>query len=134
MNSVGTDISTMLVNGGFGSLGSEIFVGREPETPANTITIYETPGRGMDLTFDSYGNYSYEYRAVQIRVRNESYVSGELITRNIMTSLHGWAQETVGDTLYSVIYCSNGPALLEWDDNNRCVFIINFEIQRRKKL
>jgi hypothetical protein len=134
MNSVGTDVASMLTTAGFGTLGTEIHVGREPETPNNTITIFETPGRGLDLTMDSYNNFSYEYKAVQIRVRNEGYVAGEALIRNITMSLHGRAQQTVGDTLYSVIYCSSGPAVLEWDNNNRIIFIVNLEIQRRKKL
>jgi len=40
-------------------------------------------------------------------------------------------QETWNGALYTVIYCSNGPALLDWDDSNNARFIINFNIQRR---
>ncbi|KKL64285.1 hypothetical protein LCGC14_2166530, partial [marine sediment metagenome] len=45
--------------------------------------------------------------------------------------LHGKAGETWNATLYTVIYCSSGPALLDWDENNRPRFIINFNLQRR---
>jgi hypothetical protein len=73
----------------------------------------------------------YEYPSIQIRVRNKSYVNGWNMIEDIKTALHGLAQQTWNGTLYSVIYCSSGPALLDWDDNNNVRIICNFNVQRR---
>jgi hypothetical protein len=110
------------------TVASEIFVGREPTTPNDCITIFDTPGYPPQLTMDV---QQYEYPSVQIRVRNTNYVDGWNLINVIKDSLHGRAKETWNGTLYSVIYCSSGPALLDWDENGRARFFINLNIQRR---
>jgi hypothetical protein len=105
-----------------------LFIGAEPNKPDNCVTIFDTGGYPPALGLVNQG---YEYPSIQIRVRNRKYIDGWNIIEGIKTALHGRAQETWNETLYSVIYCSSGPALLEWDDNGNVIFIINFNIQRR---
>jgi hypothetical protein len=112
--------------------GTNLFIGKEPTTPKNCVTIYDTPGFAPYLGVD--GSTGYEYPSIQIRVRNTSYVSGWNMINDIKNHLHGLHQELWGnndDTLYSVIYCSSDPALLDWDDNGNARFVCNFNIQRR---
>ena len=112
------------------ALTNNLFIGREPTLPKNCVTIYDTPGRAPQLTLGGKGE-DYFYPSVQIRIRNVSYTAGLGLAQDIRTSLHGREQETWNGTLYPVIYCSSGPALLDWDQNNRARFIVNFDIQRR---
>ena len=82
-----------------------------------------------DRTMD---NENWYYRsAIQIRVRNNKYVDGMTLARNIMDSLHARAQETWNDTLYTVIQAVGEPAPIAWDENNRQIIVINFNLQRR---
>ena len=131
MNSVSTDIASLLVaDEDLGlTLGTNLFVAKELTKPNNIVTIFEGISSPPQLTFNKGENYFYD--AVQIRVRNTEYRTGYALSYAIMVLLHGRGQETINDTLYSVIYCSSGPALLGWDDNERCLFVINFEVQRR---
>jgi hypothetical protein len=116
-------------SGGLGLVYAvNLFVDREPAKPINCVTIYNTEGRPPYLGLNCVG---YEYPSVQIRVRNsDSNVAWALI-EGIKDSLHGRHQQTWNGTLYSVIACSSGPALLEWDDNGNVILFINFEVQRR---
>jgi len=131
MNSSAEDIKDMLVDES--SLGltfaTNLFVGREPSSPDDCVTIFETPGFPPQLTLKQ--GEDYYYPSVQIRVRNNNYQTGWTLAHNIMVSLHGRGHETWNETLYTVIRCSNGPALLDWDENGRARFIINFNMQRR---
>ena len=133
MNAPSIDIKNMLESYGDSSglsldLGNNLYIGREPATPINCVTIYDTGGFSPDLGLNNQG---YERPSIQIRIRNEKYVDGWNLAHAIMTALHGRSHEIWGGTLYTVIYCSSGPALLEWDDHNRVKFIINFNLQRR---
>jgi len=113
------------------TFATDLFIGREPTLPKNCVTIFDTPGFPPLLTLDE-GDPVYYYPSVQIRVRNTSYLTGWNLIHDIMASLHGRANEVSSDgVLYTVIYCSSGPALLDWDENNRVRFIINFNLQRR---
>ena len=133
MNASSIDIKDMLEAYGDSSgldveFADNLFIGAEPDTPDNCVTIFDTGGYPPALGLVNQG---YEYPSIQIRVRNRKYVDGWNIIEGIKNALHGQAQETWNDTLYSVIYCSSGPALLEWDDNGNVIFIINFNLQRR---
>lgn len=130
MNATSVDIKDMLeVDSSLGLVFAEdLFVGKEPPNPDNTVTIFDAYGRPPQLTMDV---ATYEYPSIQIRVRNRDYRVGWNLINEIYLSLHGRAHETWNGTLYEVIYCSSGPALLDWDDNGRVRFIINLNLQRR---
>ena len=132
MNATSVDIADMLVADT--SLGlamiTNLYVGKEPTSPENCVTIMDSYGYRPQLTLAGKGE-DYYYPSVQIRVRNRDYRTGYNLANNIMISLHGRAQETWNGTLYTVIYCSNGPAFMNWDDKQLCHFVVNFDIQRR---
>lgn len=132
MNAPSVDIKDMLESDSSLGLvcgkGGNLFIGREPDTPDNTVTIFDTYGRPGKLTMD---NALYEYPNVQIRVRNNDYRTGWNQINEIYLSLHGRAHETWNDAIYEVIICSSGPAMLDWDDNGHVRFIINLNLQRR---
>ena len=131
MNAVSQDVKDMLE--AESSLGlvsaTNLFVGREPPTPDECATIFDTSGLPNQVTLGMEGNYYYP--SIQIRVRSNKYRDGWDLIQNIMISLHGRAQETWNGTLYSIIKQTSGPALLDWDDNNRPRFVVNFDLQRR---
>ena len=133
MNASSVDIRHILEEAGDSSgidvtFGSNLFIGKEPTKPTNCVTIFDTPGFSPALGLTDQG---YEYPSIQIRVRNTSYINGWNLIEEIKTALHGLHQETWNGTLYSLIYCSSGPALLDWDDNGNARFVCNFNLQRR---
>ena len=131
MNVVSEDIKDILES--ISSLGltfaTDLFVAKEPAEPDDCVTIFDTPGFPNQLTYE--GDEIYQYPAIQIRVRNTDYRTGWALAKDIMDQLHGRAQETVNGTLYSLIRAMGEPVLLHWDDNDRCLFITNYNIQRR---
>ena len=131
MNPSSADIKDMLE--AVSSLGLEfgvdLFVGREPSDPDDCVTIFDTGGYPPQLTMTQ-GEDFYS-PSVQIRVRNNSYLTGYNLISDIVTALHGQAQETWNGVLYSVIKAVSDPALLDWDDNQRARFIVNFNLKRR---
>jgi len=130
MNLTSTDIKDMLLaDSSLGLVfGDNLNIGQEPETPDNCVTIFDTTGRPPQLTLD--GINDYYYPSVQIRVRNNSYLTGATLAHNIMVYLHGREHETWNSTLYTLIQCMGEPFLLDWS-NNKARFVINFDIQRR---
>ena len=132
MLSASDDIKDMLEADS--SLGLEfannLFVGKEPTNPDNCVTIFDTPGYPPILTLD--GNGGLYYPSIQIRVRNRSLQLGMALAQSLMELLHGRHQETWNGTIYCAIACAGEPALLDWDTNNRCRIIVDFNIQRRQ--
>lgn len=130
MNQASEDIKDMLVADSTLGLAFhvDLFVGKEPASPSNCVTIYDTPSFPPDVTLDNVRIYDTHF---QIRVRHNDYVGGMTLARNIMDSLHARAQETWNGTLYTSITSAGEPALLTWDGNNRAIIITNFNTRRR---
>jgi hypothetical protein len=134
MNASSKDVVQILEEAGESSgfddlvYATNLFTNKEPALPINCVTIFDTPGFAADLGL---ANQGYERPSIQVRVRNTKYTTGWNLIERIKNLLHGLSQQTVNGTLYSVIYCSSGPALLDWDDNGNCRLVCNFLIQRR---
>lgn len=132
MNAASKDVKDMLEAYGDSSafpfvLGISIFYGKEPTLP-KYVTILDSIGRGPDLGLTTKG---YERPNIQIRIKDANYDNAMKLANEIKDALHGRAQEVWNGTLYSVIICTGGPALLDWDDSGKCRIIINFNLQRR---
>jgi len=108
--------------------GTNLFTGLQPANPYNVVTILDIPGGMPWLGLTDKG---YEYPSIQILVRNKDYNEGMNLCERIKDALHGRAQETWNDTLYTLVRCSTPPALLEWDDNGCANLFMNFNLQRR---
>lgn len=107
----------------------DLFIGKEPATPDNCVTIFDVGGYPPALTLDGSGNYYYP--SIQIQVRNRSYTEGLELIQDIIRSLHGRHGETWNGTLYTAIVCQNDPGVLDWDESNRVRFVSTFNLQRR---
>ena len=131
MNSTSEDIKDMLE--AEASLGlthlTNLFIGREPPTPDNCVTIFDTPGR-PPMTALNKDDGNYYYPSIQIRIRNNNYATGWALINAIKVLLHGSGPEIWNSTTYTVIICAQEPFLLGWDENDRTWFIANFDIQR----
>ena len=135
MNSCAEDIrdilkSVLFEDGSSSTAQSfEFMVGKEPDEPISVVSLFETVGFPTPLTFNK--SEQYNYPSVQVRVRAYDYVTGYSLANEIKEALHGRAHETWNGTFYSLIYCVNGPFLLDFDKNQRPRFVLNFNIQRR---
>jgi hypothetical protein len=134
--SVCNDIKSMLVAESSLDLvfGKNLHIHREPPHPDNTVTVFETPGMPPIGLLDSNEDTKhYERPSIQIRIRNTSADAGFNLAYTIQNILQARAQETWGAYLYSVIYASSNPMLLDWDEVSRVRIVLNFNIQRRLK-
>lgn len=133
MNAPSVDIKDVLVAGDFGLVFTvNLFIGKEPATPSNCATIFDTPGRPPVLTLDGKQiDGGYFYPSIQIRVRNSDYRVGWNLITAIKEVLHGLKNEVWNEAHYDLIRCVQEPFLLDWDENGRARFVSTFDIQRK---
>ena len=108
---------------------TNLFIGREPATPDNCVIVFDIPGESPLLNLDGSGDYYYP--GVQVRVRDNDYLTGWDLIHNILVLLHGIHNEVWNGTTYELIEAVDDPFLLDWDENNRARFIVDFKIQRK---
>jgi len=111
-------------------LGTNLFVGKEPATPDDSVTIFDIPGGAPLLTLGGKGGGDYFHPSIQIRVRNNAYLTGWDLINDIKTVLHGLNGEIEGTTTYHLIECMLDPFLLDWDTQDRARFVCSFNCQR----
>lgn len=129
MNEPTEDIRDFIVSNSSHVPGQDLFVGREPSSPPNCVTLFDSGDAGPQLLLDREDG-TYEYEGMQIRVRHSSYNQAMKTARALSRLLHGQGNLRINGTLYTLIQALDSPALLEWDDNNRAKVVVNFQIQR----
>lgn len=129
MNAPSVDLKDHLESAGLGLVFiTNLFVGEEPDSPDNCVTIFDTPGFGRQMTMQK--GEEYHRPSVQIRVRNNGYQAAYSILADIVTELHALNHQTINGTIYEVIKCVTEPAPFGKDENGRHWWIANFDIQR----
>ena len=131
MNEASTDIKDMLEAAGLGLVFKKnLFKAKEPTSPDEVVTVYDTPSLAPERTLSTSSLWYYR-SSVQVRVRSNGYSDAMTLARNIMESLHNRANTEWGGTLYAVIQAQGEPVPMAWDENNRTIVITNFNLQRR---
>lgn len=112
--------------------GENLFIAREPTKPDKCVTIYDPPGGAVDITSDINRDGAYVRNEIQVRVRDVDYEEASTRAHAIMNFLHGKSNFEFNGTYYAFLRCTTPPTTLGWDDNNRVLLIINFQIQKRR--
>jgi hypothetical protein len=132
MNPASKDIVTLLSNQSSLALtlATDLFFSRMPDQPDDCVAIIDNPGGPPLLALKKLTN-NYHYSSVSVQVRNTSYSEGWEVINNIWQFLHGHSDETIDGTYYTLIRAMNDPQVLAYDQNDRVIFLVNFEVQRR---
>jgi hypothetical protein len=111
MNPLSVDVKDMLVaeSGLDLTFGTNLFISREPPSPDNCVTLYDTPGAIPDLGLQG---ETYYRDSFQVRVRNNSYIAGMSQIYSIKDVLHTRANETWNATFYALFRLYMSPFVL----------------------
>jgi len=106
--------------------GTNLFIGMEPETPDECVTIYDTGG------FDPSAAMSYDYPTIQVRVRGNpgEYTEAYDLIASIKDFLHGKTNITTGGTRYIAVWGMGDIITLGYDESRRPLLTMNFRIHR----
>ncbi|MHA1809369.1 MAG: minor capsid protein [Candidatus Heimdallarchaeaceae archaeon] len=125
MNPPSQDFKDILVDASIGTFGTDIFIGKEPDSPNACVTLYDTGG------FPPQVNNKLDYPTVQVRIRGEvrGYQNAYAKAENIKDALHAQGNITQGSTKYS-IWCMSDILFIGYDDKDRPLFTVNFRTMR----
>ena len=96
--------------------GTNLFIGSEPTTPSDVVTVYDSGGYAPDQTLD--GSYFINRPTVQVRIRNNSYATGYALAETIRDTLQAVVNQTVGTTRILGVFTVSEPAHLGKIDTN----------------
>ncbi len=109
------DIGQRLVDEGFGTVGTDIFLSNEPETPDNCVIVNEYPGRqSLRASASNPGEALAERPRFQIVVRNISKATARTTLNNIFKKLDHYSG-TLNSVVYHYIYALDTARLMKRD-------------------
>lgn len=133
MNSASVDMASFLEQETSLVRAISLFVGKEPTSPVNTVTLFDTPGGSTEIRLEGGAEKYYEYPSVSMRVRSISYPDGWTVIQEVKRILHGLTGVVIDGTCYDSVVCAQGPFLLDWDEHEHPRFVATFHITRREE-
>lgn len=124
MRPTSQDIANIIADNTSLVLQVDLFVAKSPDKPDLMAAVYDSPGRPPDL-------YEYRYEGVMVRVRCNKYQDGWDLGNKIGRLLHGRHGDTFDGVKYTGIWRAGNVEPVGLDENNRQLFSVNFNIQRR---
>lgn len=132
------EIAQFLADEGVGERGGSgrwsIHVSREPTSPDDVVTLYDTGGPppvAIDVNLRAH--------TIQVRVRSKDYVEGAETQNSIFTLLaqpdavvDGLPLErSIGEHRYTGMWLTSEIMYIGRDDNDRFLFTANYEVHRQ---
>lgn len=112
------------------TLGTNFFYSTVPESPDNCVALIEESGVSPMFTQGSNGLPVIERPQVQILVRHTSYETGRSLIEDLYRILTQVTNQSISGTTYLRVAAVSSPVMIERDDNRRCIFTCNFDVQR----
>ncbi len=122
-------VATYLQTGGYGTLGSTLFIDFIPPTPANVVVCTGYSGARPERTLGSKLPVM-DYPRVQVLVRNTDPTTALTNIVSISDYLEGTSATTAaGVYMVYILQTSSGALYLGKDSNNWTSFSTNFEVK-----
>ena len=126
MSSPAADIAGLLQTAGVGTIGTTIFIGRQPDSPDACITVFDIGGTSPNPV---YGRDEPEYSILVRGVLND-YSGGYDKATEAKNALLGLSNQTVGDAIYALFYMRTDTTFISYDSNNRPNFSSNWRCNK----
>ena len=122
------DLGDLLASGTTGVVGTDIFLGMLPDTPAACWAVFETGGAGPEYTMQ--GESPIETPSVQLLARAATYATARLKANQAFRVLSGLRTRTINSVMYHWAEALQSPFLLERDDHDRPVVVCNYLLRK----
>ena len=124
MSSPAVDVAGLMIAYGLGTLGTDIFIGRDPGGTSQTITLYDLGGPSVNPA------WARDFIDLQISVwgATNDYTGGYSKAVDIKNYLLGLAAQTIGTKTYFAFNMRSNIALVNYDNSNRPEFMMLFRI------
>lgn len=97
--------------------GWPIFIGSEPDSPNDCITLYDTPGGAPNP------KWLLDYPRFLARVRSKDYEQGFAKAEELKGALLGLPSQDIGDIRYVGIWVVADTHFLKADEKGRYIFV-----------
>ena len=122
MSSPARDIVTLLETAAVGVFGTDLHVGKQPETPDADVCVFDIGGTPPNPVWlrDS------PQFSVLIRGAAGDYAGGWDKATEVKNALLGLSNQTIGDAIYALFNMKTDTTFISYDSSNRPLFSQNW--------
>jgi hypothetical protein len=125
MNPLSVDIKDILETETAFAFGTDLFIGKEPKSPDDCLTIYDTGGSAQNSVI------AFDESTVQIRARGKDYQSTWQRLNTARLALQSAPLQPASDGATIIgIWASSSIMFLAIDSLDRNIFTLNFRVIR----
>lgn len=130
LDDLGTYLGAASISAQDLTLGTNLFLGRRPDTPDTCVALYETGGTAPELVFGTNAAPPVENRGLQVITRAAAYATSEALCTDVWGALCLIDNETLSGTRYLFADPVQSPFALERDSHDRMLHVVNFVVTR----
>ena len=130
LDDVGTHLAAASIPTASLTLGTNLFLGRRPDTPDTCVALYETGGVPPQLVFGDNTAPPVETRGLQVVARAAAYSTSEALCTDVWVALCFIGNEVINSTRYLLADPVQSPFALDRDDQDRMLHVVNFLVSR----
>lgn len=123
------DVAALLVEAGIGTLATDLFLARLPDSPDSAIAVREYGGAQPDYLYVGY-DPTQEWPRIQIECRDPDYAAAHLRIERCARTLGAVRERVVNGTHYHRITPLGPPVPLGEDESQRSRIVVSFECAR----
>lgn len=125
------EIGTYLQEQGIGTLASDLYLGRLPDSPDGVAGLFEQ--QGLPPRHHNGGSQApfMENPRLQILVRGTDYETARTKAFDIYNKLNALTNTVMGGTCYTAIFAMHQPFPIGYDNNERVRFSCNFQVVKK---
>lgn len=121
---IGEAFMRYLAGEGYGTVGDDLFLGFQPDSPANCITIYDT---SPPVLPESQG-LKVDQMTCQVLVRNDDYLQARDIIQAIHKGIVGFSG-TMGEFTVTAVFIDRTPASIGLDEKGRAEWSAHYRFR-----
>jgi len=110
------------------TLGTNLFLGRMPDSPDVCVTLYEYGGGAPTNVMGGDNMPPIEEPRVQVLTRADGYTATRTLAGECWTAIEAILNESLSGTLYHRVSANQSPFPLERDSQDRVLFAQNFRV------
>lgn len=126
------DVGAKLAAAGIGTLDTDLFLGRLPESPAACVALIESPGLPPVRTMGNTGMPDVEITGIQVMVRDgpDNYAAARTKANDVFRELGSSGAETINSVRYLSFEAISSVFSVGPDDSDRVQVACNFLIYK----
>ena len=122
MGSPAYDIALILQDAGVGIIGTDLFIGKQPDAPDASLTVFDVGGTSPNPIW---ARDEPEF-SILSRGSSDDYNGGWDKAKEIKDALLGLSDQTIGDAIYALFYLRTDTTFISYDSDNRPTFSQNW--------